>query len=94
MPSRFPHNIPINLPSHPAFSSPHPFLQSADEWVDAVGERRFLGGDAPDLADLAVFGVVRSITATDTFNDLMQHSRIGGWYVRMFEAVGPPSRLL
>lgn len=59
----------------------------------AVGGRRFLGGDQPCLADLAVFGVVRSVTGTDTFNDLMQSSDIGGWYARMFEAVGPSSRI-
>ena len=61
--------------------------------MDALGGRPFLGGSSPDLADLAVFGVVRAVTGTDTFNDLMQNSRIGGWYARMFEAVGPPARL-
>jgi len=40
--------------------------------VAALKGRPFLGGDKPDLADLAVFGVVRSVTGTDTFNDLMQ----------------------
>jgi microsomal prostaglandin-E synthase 2 len=68
-------------------------LQSANEWVDALEGRPFLGGASPDLADLAVFGVVRAVTGTDTFNDLMQNSRIGGWYARMFEAVGPSARL-
>jgi microsomal prostaglandin-E synthase 2 len=61
--------------------------------VAAVGDRRFLGGDEPCLADLAVFGVVRAVTGTDTFNDLMQSSSIGAWYARMFEAVGPSSRI-
>ncbi len=37
-----------------------------------MGDRKFLGGDKPDLADLAVFGVIRAVTGTDTFNDLMQ----------------------
>lgn len=67
--------------------------KSADDWVGAVGGRAFLGGDAPDLADLAVFGVIRAVVGTDTFNDLMQNSQIGGWYSRMFEAVGPTSRV-
>lgn len=59
----------------------------------AVGEGPFHGGAAPDLADLAVFGVVRSVTGTDTFNDLMHHTRIGGWYEAMFTAVGTSARL-
>ena len=36
-----------------------------------------MGGGFPDLADLAVFGVVRAVTGTDTFNDLMQASGPG-----------------
>eukprot|EP00887_Chlorella_sp_A99_P000269 scaffold13.g269.t1 len=67
--------------------------RAANEWVDAVGpNRKFLGGDAPDLADLATFGVIRSVVGTPTFNDLMQHSRIGPWYERMFNAVGEAAR--
>lgn len=29
--------------------------------ADAVGSRRFLGGDRPNLADLSVFGVLKSL---------------------------------
>ncbi|KAI7838862.1 hypothetical protein COHA_007363 [Chlorella ohadii] len=67
--------------------------ESANDWVAALKGRPFLGGDKPDLADLAVFGVVRSVTGTDTFNDLMQNSQIGSWYERMFTAVGDSSRI-
>ena len=66
---------------------------AANEWVDAVAERQFLGGERPNLADLSVFGVIRSITGTDTFMDLMHKTRIGPWYERMMAAVGPSSRL-
>lgn len=57
-------------PFDPALPARRP--QSADEWVGALGGRRFMGGDAPDLADLAMFGVVRAVAGTNTFNDLMQ----------------------
>ncbi|BDA42556.1 Prostaglandin E synthase 2 [Coccomyxa sp. Obi] len=67
--------------------------QAASEWVDALGERRFHGGAEPDLADLSVFGVIRSITCTDTFMDLMHTTRIGPWYEHMMDAVGKSSRL-
>ncbi len=55
--------------------------------------RRFHGGSKPDLADLSVFGVVRSITCTDTFMDLMHTTRIGTWYEHMMDAVGDSTRL-
>jgi microsomal prostaglandin-E synthase 2 len=66
----------------------------ANDWVDAVGnDRPFFGGDVPNLADISVFGVMKSITGTDTFMDLQHKTRIGPWYERMFEAVGETSRL-
>ena len=55
--------------------------------------RRFHGGDEPDLADISVFGVIRSVTCTDTFMDLMHNSRISPWYEQMMKAVGESSRL-
>ena len=53
----------------------------------------FHGGQQPDVADLSVFGVIRSVTCTDTFMDLMHNSKIGAWYERMMATVGPSSRL-
>jgi microsomal prostaglandin-E synthase 2 len=63
----------------------------ADDWVAAIGNRKFLGGDAPNLADLAVFGVIRSIVGTDTFMDLQHKTTISPWYERMMTAVGESS---
>jgi microsomal prostaglandin-E synthase 2 len=67
--------------------------QSANEWVDAVGPQRFLGGNRPDNADLSMFGVIRSVTGTPTFHDLMHNTRIGPWYERMMGAVGDSARI-
>jgi len=65
-----------------------------NEWVDAVGPSRpFLGGAAPNMADLSVFGVLRAIARTPAFNDMMTHSCIAPWYKRMEEAVGPSARV-
>lgn len=63
------------LPSHSAWCPE----QSANEWVDAVGQRRFLGGDAPNMADLSMFGVIRAVVGTNTFHDLMHNTKIGPW---------------
>ena len=51
----------------------------AEEWLAALGDRRFMGGEQPNLADLSVFGVIRSVTGTDTFMDLMHSTGIGKW---------------
>lgn len=66
--------------------------KSADEWVEAVGDRRFFGGAQPSLADLAVFGVIRSVVGTDTFHDLLHTTGIAPWYERMMKAVGGSAR--
>jgi microsomal prostaglandin-E synthase 2 len=57
------------------------------------GSRPFLGGSRPDLADLAVYGVIRAIRGTNTYNDMVEHSRIGAWLERMDAAVGAGSRV-
>ena len=61
--------------------------------LSCTGARSFMGGDAPNLADLAVFGVTRSVTCTDTFNELMHNTGIGPWYIRMIGVVGQSSRV-
>ena len=68
--------------------------QCAEEWIDAVGPNRpFMGGKTPNLADLAVFGVIRSVVGTDTFMDLQHNTAIGPWYERMMSAVAESSRI-
>lgn len=68
---------------------------AANSWVDAVGpSRTFFGGSKPNLADISMFGVIRSVTGTDTFMDLMHNTRIGPWYEHMMAAVGNSSQLL
>ena len=51
------------------------------------------GGSKPNLADLAVFGVLRPIRHLDTGRDLMDSTNIGEWYARMEDAVGATARL-
>ena len=64
-----------------------------DQWVEALGDRNFMGGNKPNLADLAVFGVVKSVTGTDAFMDLMHKTNIGKWYERMMGEVPTSSRV-
>jgi len=59
-----------------------------------VGKRDFLGGSAPNLADLAAFGVIRAVQNTDTFYDVLEHTDIKPWWFRMVETVGESARVV
>ncbi|KAI3793593.1 hypothetical protein L1987_36213 [Smallanthus sonchifolius] len=66
---------------------------AAETWVDTLDGRDFLGGSKPNLADLAVFGVLRPIRQLKSGKDMVEHTRIGDWYSRMERAVGESSRI-
>ncbi|XP_074263749.1 uncharacterized protein LOC141586437 [Silene latifolia] len=67
--------------------------QAAETWVDALKDRPFLGGSEPNLADLAVFGVLRPIRYLRSGKDMIENTRIGDWYSRMEKMVGESSRI-
>lgn len=66
---------------------------AAEQWVDALKGRKFLGGLDPNLADLAVFGVLRPIRHLKSGKDMVEHTRIGKWFSEMDRAVGQSSRV-
>ena len=77
----------------PSLPRPPPLPRDCDQFIDAVGPNRpFLGGASPNLADLAVYGVLKAVDKTPTFEDAMKGSRIGAWYGRVTQAVGGSSR--
>ncbi|XP_022134718.1 prostaglandin E synthase 2-like [Momordica charantia] len=67
--------------------------EAAETWVDALNGRDFLGGSKPNLADLAVFGVLRPIRYLRSGKDMVEHTRIGEWYAKMESIVGGSSRI-
>lgn len=66
---------------------------AAEQWVDALKGRKFLGDLEPNLADLAVFGVLRPIRHLKSGQDMVEHTRIGNWFSEMENAVGQASRM-
>ncbi|XP_050363229.1 uncharacterized protein LOC126782107 [Argentina anserina] len=66
---------------------------AAETWVDALKGRQFLGGPTPNLADLAVFGVLRPIRHLKSGKEMVENTRIGEWYSRMESAVGKSARI-
>ncbi|XP_020574388.1 prostaglandin E synthase 2 [Phalaenopsis equestris] len=66
---------------------------AAQTWTKALDGRDFLGGSRPNLADLAVFGVLRPIRHLRAGRDMVENTDIGEWYQRMEAVVGDSSRL-
>lgn len=54
------------------------FYEVCNKWTDELDRLKttFHGGNAPDLADLAVFGALVSFEGCQTFKDLMDNTRI------------------
>uniref|UniRef100_A0A0D6QXV7 Prostaglandin E synthase 2 n=1 Tax=Araucaria cunninghamii TaxID=56994 RepID=A0A0D6QXV7_ARACU len=65
--------------------------EAADTWVKALNNRMFMGGSKPNLADLAVFGVLRPIRYLQSGRDMIANTNIGPWYSRMEAVVGGTS---
>lgn len=58
--------------------------QVLNHWVNAVGKKKFLHGDKITVADLMVFGVLRSINKTRTFDEIMNNNtNLNEWYNRV-----------
>ncbi|KAK1371076.1 Prostaglandin E synthase 2 [Heracleum sosnowskyi] len=68
--------------------------EAAEQWVNALNGREFLGGAKPNLADLAVFGVLRPIRYLRSGIDMVENTQIGDWYARMESVVGESSRIV
>uniref|UniRef100_A0A671XDR4 Prostaglandin E synthase 2 n=1 Tax=Sparus aurata TaxID=8175 RepID=A0A671XDR4_SPAAU len=61
--------------------------KAVNEWVAAIGKKRkFMGGDQPNLADLAVYGVLRVMEGLQSFDDMMANSKVKNWYRRVERA--------
>eukprot|EP00892_Ulva_mutabilis_P005151 jgi/Ulvmu1/3007/UM015_0047.1 len=64
-----------------------------DSFIEALGQRDFMGGNTPGLADLHVFGIIRAVSNTDTFQFVIHETKAFPWWQRMVEAVGESSRI-
>ncbi|EJW84348.1 prostaglandin E synthase 2 [Wuchereria bancrofti] len=62
-------------------------IDACNQWMNAVGNSSFLGGQQPTLADLALYGAMNSFLGSATFNDLCDKTQIKAWFERMREAV-------
>jgi microsomal prostaglandin-E synthase 2 len=58
-----------------------------------VGDKSFCGGEQPGLADLVMFGVLRSLKYYDVFEDIQANTDMHLWYHRMQALVGDSSMI-
>lgn len=65
------------------------FYDETNNWIKAVKQNGtpFLGGDKPNLADLAVYGALSAIEGCDAFLDLQANTNLKPWYDAMKKAV-------
>ncbi|CAA7041737.1 unnamed protein product [Microthlaspi erraticum] len=75
------------------YDPPAALYYAAETWVDALNGRPYLGESTPNLADLAVFGVLRPIRYLRSGKYMVDTTHIGEWYSRMENTVGEPSRI-
>lgn len=62
---------------------------ACNHWMKSIKLQgtKFMGGDTPDLSDLAAYGVLSSIEGCSTFKDLLQHTSVGPWYDSMKDTI-------
>ena len=64
-----------------------------NEWLSALGDKKFLHGDAVTLPDIMVFGVLRSIEGLSTFVEIMKNNpKLQAWFSRV-EKHCPPCEM-
>lgn len=56
-----------------------------NNWLKVIKKKGtpYFGGDTPNLADLAVYGVLSSIEGCEAFQDLLNNTQIGPWFWHM-----------
>ncbi|XP_064458460.1 prostaglandin E synthase 2-like [Ornithodoros turicata] len=59
------------------------FRDACNEWMKEVGAAEFHGGNKPNLADLAVYGVLNSVEGCTAFKEMLEDTSISSWYWKM-----------
>ncbi|GJQ15869.1 hypothetical protein GpartN1_g7660.t1 [Galdieria partita] len=64
-----------------------------NQWMNDVGDRLFLLGERPCLADLCLFAFVKTLQPFDVMTDIKNHTHIMSWFRRMEQVVGPSQKI-
>ncbi|XP_076686767.1 prostaglandin E synthase Su(P) [Andrena cerasifolii] len=60
-----------------------------NKWLNAIKKRggTFMGGEKPNLSDLAVYGILKSIEGCNAFEDVLSNTKLQKWYGAMANEV-------
>ncbi|KAK9307510.1 hypothetical protein QLX08_002141 [Tetragonisca angustula] len=60
-----------------------------NKWLRAIKKRggTFMGGEKPNLSDLAVYGVLKSIEGCSAFKDALNNTTLNTWYNAMTKEI-------
>ncbi|MFO1518498.1 MAG: glutathione S-transferase N-terminal domain-containing protein [bacterium] len=65
-------------------ADPEKHLQKClKDWEKALGEEDYLGGKKPNGADLAVFGILKSIEGLPAFRFIEENQKVSDWFFRV-----------
>lgn len=56
------------------------------DWAEALGSGNYLGGNKPNAADLAAFGILKSVETLPAFRWIRNDPKIWDWYQRVDRA--------
>uniref|UniRef100_A0AC34GQT3 Prostaglandin E synthase 2 n=1 Tax=Panagrolaimus sp. ES5 TaxID=591445 RepID=A0AC34GQT3_9BILA len=60
---------------------------ACNKWLDALGGRKFMGGEKPNLADLGLYGAINSFVGCTAFKEMRTETKIGEWYDAVHQMV-------
>jgi len=65
------------------------FYDQCNHWLKGISKKGtpFMGGEQPNLSDLAVFGVLTAIEGCEAFSDARKETKIGTWFDNMKKVV-------
>ncbi|CAK9811084.1 Prostaglandin E synthase 2 [Anthophora plagiata] len=60
-----------------------------NKWLHAIKKRgsTFMGGEKPNLSDLAVYGILKSIEGCSAFKDALDNTKLSTWYDAMVKEI-------
>ncbi len=63
------------------------FKNCLKDWEQALEDFKFLGREKPNGADLATFGILKSIENLPAFRFVRENTKVNSWYERVLQSV-------
>ncbi len=57
--------------------------QTLEKWEQALGPKKFMGGESPDVADLVSYGILNSVREMKVWDFISSHKKTRDWFERV-----------